>query len=264
MALPAALCALFLGLITPLAMSSLAPGWLLALVLLCIPGVAFFGRTGRVVAAFLAGLVWASSWHHHLLDQRLAPSLDGQRVWIEGRITGLPEPTLTGWRFELADARVVTTGAALPLIRAHWYAGEPVEYNQRWRFEASLRRPRGLSNPGGFDYEAWLYAQQVGALASIRQGIMIEQPAAGLHGVRSFIRDRLGTALQSRGGQKLLALIVGDRSVLSRDDWEVMQATGTSHLMVISGLHIGLLASLAFLFVTMLARLRCLPGDWPR
>lgn len=265
MALPAALVALFLGLLIPLAMVSLAPGWLLALALVSIPVVALSGRIGRVLAAFLAGLVWASCWHHYMLDQRLSPSLDGQRVWIEGRITGLPEPTPTGWRFELSDAHVVETGAELPLIRAHWYAGEPVAYHQRWRFEASLRRPRGLSNPGGFDYETWLYAQQVGALASVRQGVMIEQSDAGLGGMRSLIRDRLGAALQSQpGGQRLLALIVGDRSVLGVDDWTAMQATGTSHLMVISGLHVGLLASLAFLVITLMARLRCLPGRWPR
>lgn len=265
MALSAALFALFVGLITPLVMPILAPGWLLAVALLVMLGAALSGRSGRVFAAFLAGLIWASYWHHQALEQRLAQSLDGQKVWIEGRVRGLPEPTLTGWRFELTDARVVDTGESLPLIRAHWYLGEPVANNQRWQFEASLRRPRGMSNPGGFDYEAWLYAQEIGALASIRDGRLLDQPAVRMNGLRSLIRTRLGKSLESHpGGQRLLALIVGDRSVLSRDDWDILQATGTSHLMVISGLHVGMLASLAFVVMAVLARLRLFPIRWPR
>ncbi|MEH6389858.1 MAG: DNA internalization-related competence protein ComEC/Rec2 [Pseudomonas profundi] len=265
MALSAALFALFVGLITPLLMPSLPPGWSIAAALPVMLGAALSGGSGRVLAAFLAGLIWASYCHHQALDQRLAPALDGQKVVLEGRISGLPEPTLTGWRFELADARLVETGEALPLIRAHWYGGEPVTSDQRWQFEANLRRPRGMSNPGGFDYEGWLYAQEIGALGSIRQGQLLEQPALRLNGLRSRIRHRLDTTLGAQsGGQRLLALIVGDRSVLSADDWTVMQATGTSHLMVISGLHVGMLASLAFLLMAVLARLRLFPARWPR
>lgn len=265
MALSATLFALFVGLITPLALPSLLPAWSLVIALLFMLGAAWSGPYGRVMAAFLAGVIWASYCHHQALERRLAPALDGQIISIEGRIRGLPEPTVTGWRFEVTEARVVGTGEALPLIRAHWYAGEPVANNQRWQFEASLRRPRGMSNPGGFDYEAWLYAQEVGALASIRAGRLIEQPPVRLAGLRSVIKSRLGTALESRpGGQRLLALIVGDRSVLSTADWTIMQATGTSHLMVISGLHVGMLASMAFLIMAVFARLRLFPARWPR
>ena len=40
----------------------------------------------------------------------------------------------------------------------------------------------------------------------------------------------------------IAALVVGDDSGLSRGDWQVLQDTGTVHLMVISGQHIGMLA----------------------
>lgn len=41
----------------------------------------------------------------------------------------------------------------------------------------------------------------------------------------------------------------GDGSGLSRDDWTLLQATGTVHLLVISGQHIGLFAGLIYGFI---------------
>jgi competence protein ComEC len=49
----------------------------------------------------------------------------------------------------------------------------------------------------------------------------------------------------------LLALTFGERSLLNVEHWQVLQATGTSHLIAISGLHVGLLAGSAF-FIVML------------
>ncbi|PKI17479.1 DNA internalization-related competence protein ComEC/Rec2 [Colwellia sp. 12G3] len=49
----------------------------------------------------------------------------------------------------------------------------------------------------------------------------------------------------------LLALTFGERSLLSPEHWQILQATGTSHLIAISGLHVGLLAGSSF-FIVML------------
>src|SRR5690606_756149 len=57
----------------------------------------------------------------------------------------------------------------------------------------------------------------------------------------------------------LVALVLGDGSGLSSADWRVLQDTGTVHLMVISGQHIGLIALLIYGAVAGLARL----GLWP-
>ncbi len=247
----------FLGLISPLMLEQLPSPWLLGVLSLLIPVVWLKGPDNRLLAAGLTGLVWAVLVHHLVLHERLPDRLDQQTLSIEGRIAGLPEATLTGWRFQLADARIVDTGESLPFMRVHWYAGEPVLQGEYWRFEARVRRPRGMSNPGAFDYEAWLYAQGIGALGSIRSGQRLDgMRYGGVDGMRSHIRDRLLQALGATPGtERLLALIVGDRSVLSREDWQVLQATGTSHLMVISGLHVGLFAAAVFGLVTLAGRL---------
>ncbi|QDR35523.1 DUF4131 domain-containing protein, partial [Pseudomonas aeruginosa] len=48
-----------------------------------------------------------------------------------------------------------------------------------WRLAVTLKPPRGLVNAAGFDYEAWLLAQRVGAVGTVKAGQRL-QPASGL------------------------------------------------------------------------------------
>ncbi len=52
----------------------------------------------------------------------------------------------------------------------------------------------------------------------------------------------------------LLALGFGSRSELTPELWQVLQATGTGHLIAISGLHIGLVATGSYFFIMLLVR----------
>lgn len=257
------LAALFAGLVMPLALSALPPfcavgtAALLALALLAI-------RRVRLLAVWLLGACWAC-WNHQLvLDQRLPHELDNQRIPVIATVVGMPEQTALGWRFLLDDAFDPQTSRPLPLIRAHWYGGKRVEPGETWRFEMRVRRPRGMSNPGAFDYEAWLFAQEIGALGSIRSGERLATGPESPSQWRLAVRKRLDAVLQDKpGASRLNALVVGDRSVLNRDDWDTLQATGTGHLMVISGLHVGMVAAAVFAAVYALGRLGLLRVSWP-
>jgi competence protein ComEC len=258
--------AFLIGLISPLMLERLPPLWTVAAASLCLPLLWWRGRAAQLLAIMIGGALWALVTHHLVMQQRLPPELDQQTVLMQGRIAGLPQATATGWRFQLTDVHAVEDGTALPFMRVHWYDGEPVLEGEYWQFEARLRRPRGMSNPGSFDYEAWLYAQGVGALASIRSGERLDTPpGVGIDGLRGYVRQRLLAVLgSSEGTERLLALVVGDRSVLTREDWDVLQATGTSHLMVISGLHVGLLAAAVFGLTSLAGRAGLLRLPFPR
>ena len=52
----------------------------------------------------------------------------------------------------------------------------------------------------------------------------------------------------------LLALLTGDRSLLEKSDYRLFQATGTSHLIAVSGLHIGLLFGFGVFLGKILSR----------
>lgn len=245
--------ALALGLLSLRLLPALPPGWLL--LVLPVVGLMLLPFRSYPLALFLLGFTWACLSAQRALDDRLPPALDGQTLWLHGQVVGLPGDNDGVVRFELADAE--SRRARLPsLIRVAWYDGPPVRSGERWQLAVKLKRPAGLLNPHAFDYQAWLLAQRIGATGSVVDGRRLA-PAAGAW--RDGIRQRLLTVdAQGREGG-LAALVLGDGAGLSRADWQILQNTGTVHLLVISGQHIGLLAGAVYLLVGALAR----RGWWP-
>lgn len=231
-------------------------GWLIAMLVLVLMLLPF--RTSPL-AFFLLGLSWACISAQWALDDRLPPALDGQTRWLEGRVIGLPQQTGTGVRFDLADSR--SRNARLSKrIRVSWHGGPEVRSGERWRLAVTLKRPSGLLNFHGFDQEAWLLAQRIGATGSVKDG---ERLSPARHAWRDTVRQRL-IAFDAQGREAgLAALVLGDGSGLAAEDWQVLQDTGTVHLLVISGQHIGLLAGLVYGLVALLARYGFWPRMWP-
>jgi len=231
-------------------------GWLIALLVLALMLLPF--RT-YPLAFFLLGLSWACMSAQWALDDRLKPVLDGQTRWVEGRVSGLPQQTDEGVRFVLTDSR--SRNARLPTrIRVSWRGGPPVRSGERWRLAVTLKRPAGLLNFHGFDQEAWLLAQRIGATGTVKDG---ERLAPAANAWRDGVRQRL-LAVDAQGREAgLIALVLGDGSGLTAADWQVLQDTGTVHLLVISGQHIGLLAGLIYGLIAGLARYGVWPRTWP-
>jgi len=215
----------------------------------------------NALALFLLGLVWACSSAQWALDERLAMDLDGRTLWLQGQVQGLPEVSDGVVRFQLSGAQ--SRRAHLPpLLRLAWYGGPTLQAGEHWRLAVRLKRPHGLVNPQSFDYQAWLLTQRIGATGTVKQGERLSA-AQGAGAWRDALRQRL-LAVDAHGRQgTLAALVLGDASGLSSADWRVLQDTGTVHLLVISGQHIGLLAGLLYGLVAGLARLGLWPRAWP-
>ncbi|WDY56600.1 DNA internalization-related competence protein ComEC/Rec2 [Pseudomonas sp. PSKL.D1] len=246
--------ALALGLLSLGLLPSLpSVGWLTLLLaggLLCL-----FTRL-RLIGLFVLGLCWACWSAQQALSDRLSAELDGRTLWLEGRVAGLPTQTGQGMRFELEGPS--SRRAALPQrLLLNWFDGPPVRTGERWSLAVTLHRPAGLLNPHGPDREAQLLARRTGATGTVKAGQVLD---AASPGVRDALRQRLSQVDAHGREAALAALVLGDGAGLPREDWQVLQATGTVHLLVISGQHIGLVAGLLYGLVAGLARW----GLWPR
>ncbi len=219
--------------------------------------------SGRVrpLSAYLTGFVFICLAAQSELDDRLPVDPNRRAITTEFLIVDFPQH-----RKNTIGLLVQPAGdESLPSrIKLSWHK-PPVlpQIGEVWHLRVRMRAPRGFSNPGLFDYEAWLLQHGIGAtgyvVASSKNSKVASQGVYGLAGWRGKLGSRLARVLpDDEVSAVLLALTVGGRHKLSSEQWELFASTGTSHLMAISGLHIGLAAGGAYL----LAQLLLLP--WAR
>ena len=228
------------------------------------------GRNARVASVLLvaagvaAGYGWAAKRAECRLADALPVVLEGQDVEVEGVVSSLPQLLPGATRFAFDVERAVTPRAMVPHdISLTWYAESArapdapaprVEAGDRWRFVVRLKRPRGLANPHAFDFEPWALERGIRATGYVRgkpAAMPLVPRAEGwpftLHRWRGEIRARMLEELgDARLRGVLVALAIGDQDSIAADDWDVFWRTGVGHLMSISGLHITMLAALAF------------------
>jgi competence protein ComEC len=206
------------------------------------------------VAFFLTGIVYARVTANLYLSTQLSPELQGKEFLIQGDIIGLPEYNIRRVRFDFQLKK-----AALPLpdkLRLSWYYSEQkISAGQSWQFYVKLKQPHGTLNPGGFDYEKWLFIRHIGATGYVRQAetaqLLATKPAwTSISVIRQKLADLLAQQDISPASLALIkALSIGDKSQISVRQWQVLSMSGTNHLMAISGLHIGLIAGMVYWLV---------------
>jgi competence protein ComEC len=239
------------GVLLPQPFPELPPAWLILTVLTLMP---FLFRWGYWrISAFLLGFIWAIWVGQSELAKRLPERLAGNDISLSGTVVSLPEIDKKHVRFNFKVSPAV---ADVPeSIRLTWYhPDQAIKAGQRWRFTVRLKPPHGNLNPGGFDYERWLFANGIGATGYIRQTTLLAppQPFTAL-AWRQTIADKIdGLSLAPVQLAMIRALTIGDGSGITAAQWEVFRKTGTTHLMVISGSHVALIAGFAFLLMLKL------------
>ncbi len=241
------------------------PIWLAA-----VAGVAalLLLRLARWPLAIVIGFFWAWWSAQAVLSSWLPPDLVARDLIVSGVVDDLPQQSDQRQKFVFSvestrdpddlDAIGNWQGRA----RLTWRnPPHPVKAGERRTLGVRLYRPSGFRNPGGLDYEQWLYANRLGATGYVlARGDHLPLSDSGVgygyQQMREALRGSIDTAVPPSTARALFkALVIGDRSGFDDTHWEVFRKTGTSHLVAISGLHLGLLAGLVFWLVNRLWRL---------
>lgn len=244
----------------------------------------------RLLAAALLGLVLACAHGRRVLDRQWPGEASGTDALITGTVEGLvqadpearphgasphgasphgaspPRSARFSFRVQSAEGRAARLQGQS--LRLTWYRTAPtLEPGSRWRLPVRLRPPAGVLNPGGFDFERRALEQRIAATGYVRESGQLRQLSGGA-GI-DFLRERCSRAiagvLPGPRARFVQALALGDTRGLSDRDWEVLRATGLTHLIAISGFHVGMVAGLAALLAGLVYRLW--PGlgrHWPR
>ena len=221
----------------------------------------------RLPLCLLLGMLWGVISGHLLIKDSLPAAYDGEEFLLTGTIVSLVDsnPKRSRFAFRVDSAELFTKGAenaeriAIKKILISWYGKDNLRPGQRWQLLARLRQPRGFVNPRAFDYQLWLHQQGYGASGYVRTSYppiklqnkpflsldyLLEAPLIYSSELRTRLRERIDRAdLSPRGRAVILALTIGDKQRLS-NWWHDLARMGIVHLLVISGLHIGLIALL--------------------
>ncbi|MDD5228444.1 MAG: ComEC/Rec2 family competence protein, partial [Methylococcales bacterium] len=199
---------------------------------------------------FIIGFLWASTFGYYQLHDRLLPEFEGIPLTISGEIANLPDQDKQRANFEFI---ILKSDKKLPdKIKLSWYNPTAIlRAGETWTFTVKLKRPHANFNLGGQDFESWLFTQSIGATGTVYAKnslpIFVEPASFSINSLRQKIGDTLTQRYGDNVSVALLkALTIGDDNGLSSENWDTFRITGTTHLIVISGSHIALVAGLVY------------------
>ena len=265
-----------LDLFTPAAAAALLGGALAVQTLTALPSrtidiavaiaglcIALLRSRWRWLGFLLIGAAWAMLRADLALAQRLPSALEGEDFAVSGAIIGLPRVLDDSTHFDFAVKTAEHDGAPIALsgtLRLTWYTDAPVLAPcSHWNLRLRLKRPRGMIDPGAFDFERYALEQGITATGSVREDAANATTGADAICV-DRLRERIGQDISRTLGpgpsaDLLRALAFGDQHAMDEHEWAIARATGIPHLIAISGLHIALFASFGVMLVRLLWKL---------
>ncbi len=232
--------------------------------------LAFCRQLPRVRLAILAVSLALVGLGTQLLHRRgPAPRLnadDGDVVLLSGCVVNPPVFSPQREQFTLKLGR---TSAARLTVNLKTDAGVALDYGQRVEVAAKIRVPRNFQNPDAFDYVSYLAAQHIfwtGSVSSptdihVLNGRCGSRAVGWLYSVRTWALERIRKLYPDDPHTVALlqATLLGVTAGVDRRWTSDFRVTGTYHALVISGLHVSILA-FTLLLLFKLFRMRRLPA----
>jgi competence protein ComEC len=256
--------------------------WLIAIVIFFVASIFWLRR--RAYTAFV--IILTSLFFAGALATQLRPShgkadtaalvfADGRDVVLTGHVVkeGMPKAETHGssqQSFDLEMEQIATedhSSQVRSTVRVSVYgratldaASAPTDdfmpafrYGERLRIGTRLYAPRNFRNPGAFDYQGFLADEGIVALASAKLDAVERLPGFAGSKVESCrtaiyrsIIDRIQLLWPMRQASLIDALLIGENEFVGRELLTDFQRTGTYHVLVISGLKVGILAMFIF------------------
>ena len=238
--------------------------WLVASLML-YRGGEWTGWTVGVVVVLLGVLRYQIDAALSPLPHMVGLGVFGQRGVVTGRIVEEPERGAERVRFVIALEKVAADSAIFHLVGRALVTMKgvslPADYGDRVSLAGRLRRPHPARNPGAFDYRAFLIQQDIHAtlfVGKAQQVVAVESlPGHWLNEglvlpMRRAVRETIERNLDGASAGLLLGLLLGEKRRIPEEVRDAFRGTGLAHALVVSGLHVGLVAAFFFFGLRLL------------
>jgi len=208
---------------------------------------------GRWLAAFFVGIgVFLFHWQQ-LLHWQLAQHDIKKNIQVSGWVASIPRSSPLRIQFKL-EAKCIHHRAVHTHLLLSWYRHRELQAGQFVTMMVKLKPLHPFHNPGDLNRLPYYWSQGVVArgyvtrLLDASRGVKKHRPfSLTLLSIRESIAQFIFNAVPNKALAAIIAaLCLGVRNAMSVSQWQVFQNTGTSHLIAISGLHIGLVAAFIF------------------
>ncbi len=200
---------------------------------------------------FWLGVVYVTINANLILEKNIPDALMQKNVLITGKIASLVSQQQNSTRFEF-DLETLNHQPSKSRLLIYWYGKiKPLQQDQHWQFSVQLKPPQPAMNPGGFDQAKWLFSKHINAIATVNHYppplLLDKKTSHPLHSLRQYLLNKIQTILPPSDERNLVeALTVGNQQNINAKQWQILQATGTNHLVAIAGVHIGFIAAFAY------------------
>lgn len=257
-------CGYLMGICFIFLLTKIPNFYLLFLLLLCLLIIA--PRINKKLFLFILGVIFGvisvAYTSYKTLSWVLDKNLENRAILITGEVSGLPkfETHLAHFDFNLQTINSQKKSAKISLAWYNLPEGVFLHAGDQWQLSVRLKRPHGQLNPGGFDYEAWLFSKKIRATgyvvaSSKNQKLNSNFLYHPINLLRQYLQAKLSMHLSNQTTAGLIiALIMGAQNQITSSQWQVMRNTGTNHLMAIAGVHLGFVAGFIYFLCNFIWR----------
>jgi len=229
-----------IGILTAVVLAWLDKLTLRRLLIIVLPGI--IG-----MAAYLYSAAWFPPDHYtHVFKlDKAAHEITGTIIAPLDR-----DPDRTGLVMELSQIDDTPVSGTIRVSVREEAAS--VGYGDTIRVTGKMFKPRGYKNPDGFDYPAYLakngihYTVGVGDFSKIRVLTQGKGIFRTIQDWRERIRQSFLASTTGPGSAILQAMVIGEEGRLTEDMRDRFMAAGVTHIISISGSHLGMVAVLCF------------------
>ena len=207
-----------------------------------------------VVGGFTAGVFRAASVAAPVILSETRPRM------VEGWVKAV-EPGEKGARLRLEVHAIsgLSPAQTPKFVRVTHRLSLNVAPGRFVRCYAVLRPPPSPSLPGDYDFRRQAWFEQLGGVGYVMgrcRGGALGPPQGGMNQLalkvsafRRQLAEHVNVAAGERAGGFAAALVSGDRSFMEIADQDALRASGLSHLLAISGLHMAMVGGLVYLLM---------------